>query len=214
VSNLYLFTPPPYSSLPFTGGETIFYWSVTINPNNNPFTLTTSDYASYSPLVNSSVFPAISEPITKTNGVSTIYFDNHITDATLSYGEVRCRIQCIDLPVVEFDTVVTAQIEAWNTVGGYIPISRQTYDYNITGFGNGLLGTYLNNFNLAGGNPADRTSLGVLQANGYFKSPVTINLPSISNANPITTATFYFNTIVRPVAVPPAANVQIPTLGT
>ena len=126
------------------------------------FTLSGADYSTYAALVSSGTLPPNVEFISKTDGFTTFNSFSRANDTTLRISELRVEVDTEGKPFTSW----VLNVELWSTSS---PIEL-----------NRFFERFLNNgvtpftYTLINGNPADRTTLGVLQPNGLYKGVVNI----------------------------------------
>lgn len=142
---------------------TVYYVFLNVVYNDaTTFTVTPADYSTYANLVATGTLPSEIEVVSKTDGYTTLNTFSRLNDTTLKIGELR----------VEGDTVGKlfnswiATIELWSTSS---PIELNRFNTRFETDGVSPL-----TYTLFGGNPADRTTVGVLQPNGLYKGIVDV----------------------------------------
>jgi len=152
---------------------TVFYTDATT------FVLAQSDYPSYSNLVNFGTIPVgNTDDFVRTDGTTTVRTSGSNTNSILRLGEIALDITSFGKDIIN-DANSRVFLELWSNVGN-LPLSRllvfigQNRDLL---FGNDAT-LPARSYVLFGGNPADRSSVGVLQPNGLFRyiAPIGFNV--------------------------------------
>lgn len=182
---------------------------VSINSSENEPALNVlpSSYANYTPFttasyIGESIIPVDTEYINLSDQSAYIYVER-------SNNRLRLDIQLSSrpIPVVTDNIYISATFEVWSRfLNGdrKIPASRYIERANTDGSNNGIF----ENFTLAGGNPGNRTYLGILQPNGFYKAQFNIGLSvSSSRFNAEGSATFYYKAFISPFSIPDAPDI-------
>lgn len=154
-----------------TTKRSVYYTSLVINyTDGTTFVVDNSEYTTYADLVSFGTLPTEIEPISRTDGYTTFSTYSTANDITLKPGEL---VVVGDTVGKAFDSWV-ATIELWSTT--------DTIEFNR--FAERFLNDGVTSFTatLFGGNPADRTTKGVLQPNGLYKGIVSIPISVFSQS--------------------------------
>jgi hypothetical protein len=128
------------------------------------FSITGADYTSYADLVSLGTLPVDVEPISKNDGFTFFNSFSRVNDTTLRISELRVVADTTGKPFTSW----SLNIELWST-SSPIEFNRAFVRFINDGV---IPFTY----SLTNGNPADRTTLGILQPNGLYKGVVTVTI--------------------------------------
>lgn len=163
---------------------TVYYVFLTVTYDDlSTFVIDGADYTTYADLVSLGTIPSDVEFISKDDGFTFFNSFSRANDTTLRISELRVEADTTDKPFISW----TLNVELWSTSS---PIELNRFFERF--LNDGVVPFTYTLFN---GNPADRTTLGILQPNGLYKGVVNVvvnfgaqneaHLTSIYNANSV-----------------------------
>lgn len=163
-----------------------------------------SDTPGYAAFVATGVSSAIEE-VTFTDSITTVSMVSGVSDNTLPNGSFRVSSFILDTAITDNATTVFVTVELWSKTAD-IPLSRLSLF-----FGADLNGVYANTADptqgqiLVGGNPADRSTTGVLQPNGLYRATASVGSQF---ALGVGNSQYHVSSLWSPKRVPIAPNIE------
>lgn len=193
----------PRSAASLASDVRVFIAFTTTYTDASTFSRAFSDTPGYAAFVSTGMSPNIEE-VSYTNGITTISLTNSLSDTTIPSGGFVLTGSVLDVGITNNATVCAVQIELWSKTPS-IPLNRLSLF-----FGANLSGAYANtadptqSFTLFGGNPGDRSVIGVLQPNGLYKALSPVGLTFFLGSG---NASYNVSLMYIPESVPTAPNI-------